>query len=118
MDFTFRRWVALASTLTFIAFMPEASYGQSHRWLTVILIDPKEFGADTHAVREALERENIEARPLWKPMHLQPVFTGCRARGGTVSEALFATGLCLPSGTAMSDQDIRRVCDVILRCCP
>ena len=57
-----------------IEFMPEASYGRSNRWLTVILITPEEFGADREAVRLALESEDIEARPMWKPMHLQPVF--------------------------------------------
>ena len=57
-----------------IEFMPEASYGRSNRWLTVILITPEEFGADREAVRLALEVENIESRPVWKPMHLQPVF--------------------------------------------
>jgi dTDP-4-amino-4,6-dideoxygalactose transaminase len=99
-----------------IAFMPEAPYGQSNRWLTVILIDPAAFGADTHAVREALEQENIEARPVWKPMHMQPVFEGCRVRGGAVGEELFRMGLCLPSGTAMGDDDVARVCAVVLRC--
>ena len=57
-----------------IEFMPEADYGKSNRWLTVILITPEEFGADRETVRLALEAENIEARPVWKPMHLQPVF--------------------------------------------
>ena len=95
-----------------ITFMPEASYGKANRWLTVILIDPAEFGADTNVVREALEQENIEARPVWKPMHMQPVFEGCRVRGGAVAEEFFRMGLCLPSGTAMGDDDIGRVCDV------
>ena len=99
-----------------ITFMPEAPYGKANRWLTVILIDPAEFGADTNVVREALEQENIEARPVWKPMHMQPVFEGCRVRGGAVAEELFRTGLCLPSGTALGDEDIGRVCDVVRRC--
>ncbi len=66
-----------------IEFMPEASYGKSNRWLTVILINPDEFGADRETVRLALEEENIESRPVWKPMHLQPVFQveGSRAEG-------------------------------------
>jgi dTDP-4-amino-4,6-dideoxygalactose transaminase len=97
-----------------VSFMPEPEWSSANRWLTVILIDPKEFGADTHAVREALERENIESRPVWKPMHLQPVFKDCRVRGGAVSEKLFAQGLCLPSGTAMSDEDVQRVVRAIL----
>jgi len=57
-----------------IEFMPEAPYGRSNRWLTVVLINPEEFGTDREKVRLALEEENIEARPVWKPMHLQPVF--------------------------------------------
>ena len=99
-----------------ITFMPEAPYGRANRWLTVILIDPAEFGADTNTVREILERDNIESKPLWKPMHMQPVFEGCRVQGGAVSEDLFCRGLCLPSGTAMIDDDIHRVCENVLRC--
>jgi len=97
-----------------ISFMPEPEWSAANRWLTVVLIDPAEFGVDTHAVRDALERENIESRPVWKPMHLQPVFKDCAVRGGAVSEALFAQGLCLPSGTAMTDADIQRVAEFVL----
>jgi dTDP-4-amino-4,6-dideoxygalactose transaminase len=61
-----------------IEFMPEASYGKSNRWLTVILITPEEFGAAREEIRIELEKQNIESRPVWKPMHLQPVFKGCR----------------------------------------
>ncbi len=96
-----------------IEFMPEAPYGRCTRWLTVILVDPEAFGADREAVRLALEAANIESRPLWKPMHLQPVFQGCRTVGGGVSENLFQRGLCLPSGTAMTDADLARVVEVI-----
>ena len=101
-----------------IEFMPEAPYGRSNRWLTVILITPEEFGADREEVRLALEAENIEARPVWKPMHLQPVFGCAKARvvGGGVSEDLFERGLCLPSGTAMTGEDLARVIDTILNC--
>ncbi len=63
----------------------------------------------------ALEAENIEARPLWKPMHLQPVFKDCRARGGAVSERLFQNGLCLPSGSALAEEELERVCAVVNR---
>jgi dTDP-4-amino-4,6-dideoxygalactose transaminase len=63
----------------------------------------------------ALDAENIEARPLWKPMHLQPVFKGCRVRGGGVSERLFENGLCLPSGSALTEEDLDRVCAVVRR---
>jgi len=100
-----------------ISFMPEAEYGISNRWLTVILISPELFGADREAVRLALEAGNIESRPVWKPMHLQPVFQTthpCRVVGGKVSEDLFTRGLCLPSGTAMTTQDLDRVVHSIL----
>ncbi len=114
-----------------VAFMPQAAHGISTRWLTVILIDPREFGADREAVRLALEEENVESRPVWKPMHRQPVFriTGCdagaapkeaslsswpaRKVGGQVAEELFANGLCLPSGTAMTTADLQRVVKTI-----
>ncbi len=96
-----------------IEFMPEAPYGRSNRWLTVILVTPENFGADREEIRAGLERENIESRPVWKPMHLQPVFKGCRIRGGGVSEDLFRRGLCLPSGTQMTEIDLERVVGVI-----
>lgn len=100
-----------------LTFISEAPTGRCNRWLTVIRINPAQFGATPEQVRLALEAENIEARPVWKPMHLQPVFRSCRIRGGTVSEHLFQGGLCLPSGTAMTTEDIQRVVDII-RTCP
>ncbi len=100
-----------------IEFMPEAPYGKSNCWLTVILVSPEEFGADRETVRLALEAENIESRPIWKPMHLQPVFKDCRVLGGSVSEDLFQRGLCLPSGTQMTEEDLERVAKVIRNCC-
>jgi len=97
-----------------LSFMPEAATGKANRWLTVLLVDAQSFGAGPESLRLALEAENIEARPLWKPMHLQPVFAGCRAFGGSVAEDLFLRGLCLPSGTAMTREDVERVSRVIL----
>jgi dTDP-4-amino-4,6-dideoxygalactose transaminase len=99
-----------------IEFMPEAAYGRCTRWLTVILISPEAFGADREEVRVALESANIEARPVWKPMHLQPVFQHCRVRRGKVSEDLFQRGLCLPSGSAMEANDLERIVAVIRAC--
>ncbi len=100
-----------------ISFMPEAGGCRSNRWLTVAQIDPGVFGADPHAIRNALASANIEARPVWKPMHMQPVFKFCpcwqKERG--VGERLFQCGLCLPSGTAMDDGDLDRICDVVRR---
>jgi pyridoxal phosphate-dependent aminotransferase EpsN len=96
--------------------MPEAPYGRSSRWLTCLTIDPGRFGAGREDVRLALEAEDIEARPVWKPMHLQPVFEGCRVRGGAVSATLFERGLCLPSGSSLEDADRRRVVEVVRAC--
>lgn len=96
-----------------LEFMPEAPYGRSNRWLTVVLVSPGEFGADREQVRQALEAENIEARPIWKPMHLQPVFKGCHMAGGEVCEDLFDRGLCLPSGSSLTDGDLERIAGVI-----
>lgn len=105
------------SDLPGVACMPEAPWGRSTRWLTVITVDPTQFGATREEIRLALEAENIESRPLWKPMHLQPVFQGCEMVGGAVSEALFRDGLCLPSGTAMLPEDLDRVVRVVRACC-
>ncbi len=96
-----------------ITFMPEAPYGKANRWLSCIQVDPRKFGASREDIRLALEAENIEARPVWKPMHLQPVFADCRVRGGIVSEELFDCGLCLPSGSAMTFQELERIVDII-----
>jgi pyridoxal phosphate-dependent aminotransferase EpsN len=96
-----------------IGFMPDADWGRHTRWLTAITIDPKKFGADREAVRVALEAQNIEARPVWKPMHLQPVFSRFEKFGGAVSEDLFAHGLCLPSGSNLTPADLERVVGVI-----
>ncbi len=141
-------YVQALGELPGIEFMPEAEYGRSTRWLTVVLIHPEEFGADREQVRRALEAENIESRPVWKPMHLQPVFKGSDERsvmseqkarfktqdpslnthhssrvthypsrvvGGEVAEYLFERGLCLPSGTAMTEGDLERIAGIIKR---
>ncbi len=96
-----------------VSFMPEAPWGRSNRWLTVVQIDPTEFGANVEDVRLALEAENIEARLVWKPLHLQPVFARCRRRGRIVAEQIFHRGLCLPSGSALTDADLHRVASVV-----
>jgi pyridoxal phosphate-dependent aminotransferase EpsN len=95
-----------------VVFMPEADYGRSTRWLTCLTIDPRITGANREKVRLALEVANIEARPVWKPMHLQPIFKDCRCFGGTVSERLFDQGLCLPSGSNLVTADLDRVIDI------
>jgi dTDP-4-amino-4,6-dideoxygalactose transaminase len=125
----FERYQQLLGDLPGITFMPEAPTGRCNRWLTVILIGDESVvsgqssrsprtsnGVTPESVRLALEAENIESRPVWKPMHLQPVFRNCRVRGGAVSERLFRLGLCLPSGTAMTPSDIERVAGIVRRC--
>jgi pyridoxal phosphate-dependent aminotransferase EpsN len=97
-----------------VTFMPEAEYGTSNAWLTCIVVDPDTFGTDREAVRLALEAEDIEARPLWKPMHLQPIFASHRTFGGDVGARLFERGLCLPSGSALTDDEQDRVVSTIL----
>ena len=97
-----------------LTFMPEAPYGTTNAWLTCMVVDPVAFGADREHIRLALEREDIEARPLWKPMHLQPIFASHQNFGGDVSSRLFELGLCLPSGSALSDEDQDRVVSTIL----
>jgi dTDP-4-amino-4,6-dideoxygalactose transaminase len=89
-------------------FMPEAGYGVSSRWLTCATLDPTPT-ANRDAVCEALAREDIEARPVWKPMHLQPVYRDSPVYGGATAERLFRTGLCLPSGSSLTDADRHRV---------
>jgi pyridoxal phosphate-dependent aminotransferase EpsN len=96
-----------------LTWMPEAPYGRSTRWLSVALIDADAFGATREQVRIALEEQDIESRPVWKPLHLQPLFRGCRSVGGAVSERLFERGLCLPSGSQMTESDVARVAGVI-----
>ena len=86
-------------------------------WLNTILIDPAKTGTDYDTIRLHLDSCNIESRPLWKPMHTQPVFSGAPAYVNGVSEKLFTMGLCLPSGPWVSDEDVERVAREIISCC-
>jgi len=99
-----------------VEFMPEPSYGRATRWLTCLTIDPDKAQIDRDDIMTALEAENIESRPTWKPMHLQPLYKGYEIIGGKVSEQLFKNGLCLPSGTAMGSEDLQRIISIIRRC--
>lgn len=101
------------SSLPGVDFMPEPEEAFSSRWLTCITIAPSDFGASREDVRLALEQENIESRPLWKPMHMQPVFAANPRRAVGFSEGLFENGLCLPSGSSLSPEDLGRVVTVI-----
>ncbi|MEW6212793.1 MAG: aminotransferase class I/II-fold pyridoxal phosphate-dependent enzyme [Acidobacteriota bacterium] len=109
----FELYQSALSDLPGIELMPEADYGRSNRWLTCITIDAKEFGATREEIRLRLEEENIESRPVWKPLHLQPVFSQCRVRGGSVAEDIFERGLCLPSGSSLTEGEIDIVTSMI-----
>jgi pyridoxal phosphate-dependent aminotransferase EpsN len=109
----FEFYVQRLQDLPGIGFMPDAGWGRHTRWLTALTIDPAKFGADREAVRLALEAVNIEARPVWKPMHRQPIFAKYERVGGEVADDLFEHGLCVPSGSNLAQADLERVVDVI-----
>lgn len=113
----FERYRTELSGLPGVSFMPESRIGRTNRWLTVMLFDPNEARTTPDAVRTALEEMAIEARPVWKPMHLQPVFRGAKVLRGNISETLFERGLCLPSGTRMTCEQQSRVIDALKRVC-
>ncbi|WP_250037160.1 aminotransferase class I/II-fold pyridoxal phosphate-dependent enzyme [Paractinoplanes maris] len=106
---TGRHYRAALGDLPGVTFMPVAAYGEANSWLTCLLIDAEQFGASRDRILERLAAQDIEARPTWKPMHLQPVFRDCVMRGGEVCADLFRRGLCLPSGSALTDHDRDRV---------
>lgn len=97
-----------------ITFAPEASWTRSNRWLTCVLIDEGAFGASREEVRIALERDDIEARGLYRPLHEQKPFARSRVKGGVHAEGVFRKALCLPSGSGMTADDIRRVVEGVL----
>jgi dTDP-4-amino-4,6-dideoxygalactose transaminase len=107
----FNRYKMVLQRYTGISFQPEAIGTFSNRWLTAMLIDSysSQYNITQEQVRNILEAENIETRPLWKPLHLQPVFKDAPYYGEGVSEELFNKGICLPSGSNMSVSDIRRI---------
>ena len=92
--------------------MPIDASGTPNWWLTVVTLGP-ELGTTPAAVCAHLETHDIEARPAWKPLHLQPVFAASPMRGGAVAEAVFRDGLCLPSGSALTDADVDRVATIV-----
>ena len=100
--------------LTGVTFQPESEGHFSNRWLTCLTIDPLQSGGITREmVRLALAEAHIESRPLWKPMHLQPIFADAPYFGGKVAESLFDTGLCLPSGSNLETTDLQRIASEI-----
>lgn len=98
-----------------IEFMPEADFGRSTRWLSCITINPAQFGANREQVRLLLAKQLIEARPVWKPLHIQPVFADCECVEGAIAQDLFEHGLCLPSGSNLTTEDLERVIQAITK---
>lgn len=96
-----------------ISFLPEPAGSYSNRWLTTIVVEPSFNGVTREDIRLALEKDNIESRPLWKPMHLQPVFSNSPFYGDGTSEQLFEQGLCLPSGSNLTADSLKRVTRII-----
>lgn len=108
------QYKAALAKLPGIAFMPQPEHGESNAWLSCMVVDAKQFGASRDQLIAALDKENIEARALWKPMHLQPVFADYKCVGGAVAARLFDDGMCLPSGSDLSASDVGRVIDIML----
>lgn len=112
----FARYVAGLADLPGIGFIAEPAWGRANRWLTVVTIDPAPFGMDREGVRRVLQAAGVESRPAWKPLHLQPAFRDAPQAGGATAAALFELGLCLPSGTGMTEGEQARVIDLIRSC--
>ena len=109
----FQRYYDELGMIDGIEFQPELQNSIGNRWLTAIIIDPIKIGKTREDIRLELLKHNIESRPLWKPMHLQPVFNDYESYTNGVSEELFKDGLCLPSDTNMTDEDQDRVISII-----
>jgi dTDP-4-amino-4,6-dideoxygalactose transaminase len=109
----FARYAAALGDVAGVTFQAEAPWGTHTRWLTVMYLDPAAGLPAPHAVAEALAAANIEARPVWRPMHTQPMFAGAERVGGGVAERLYATGLCLPSSSSLGASDQARVVDAL-----
>lgn len=110
----FEYYVKTFSSISDIQFLPEYKDTYANRWLTTILLD-KKSKVSREDIRLALDADNVESRPLWKPMHLQPIFKDAPYYGGKVCEDLFERGLCLPSGSIMENQDLERVSNLVLK---
>ncbi len=110
-----RRYREAFADLAGLVPMPEASYGLSTHWLSCFLVDDAESDASRDELLAALAAADVEARPVWKPMHLQPLYAGCARYGGAVAADLYRRGLCLPSSSSLSPEDQERVVAVVQR---
>jgi len=113
----FQAYADALGTIPGVTFMPEAPWGTHSRWLTTVTLDAA-AGLTPGSISARMELAGIEVRPVWKPMHLQPVFSGCEVVGGAVSERLFREGLCLPSGSNLTATQRDRVIDAFRAACP
>ncbi len=116
----FERYYQELAHIPGIQFMPEMENTRSNRWLTALTLDEQKSGISNHVLLQALAEDNIEARPVWKPLHMQPLFAGVRyyshSEHANVSEQLFKTGICLPSGSNMTEEDQWRVIQCVKNC--
>lgn len=116
----FQRYYTALSGVNGITFMPEPLHMRSTRWLTAMTINPLSCGATVINLMDRLEAENIESRPVWKPLHMQPVFRNCRyyphSAEETVSDRLFENGICLPSGSSLTEDEQCRIIEIIGDC--
>lgn len=111
----FDHYFNMLSLIPGVSFQKEDSNSKSNRWLTCILLDPSKAGHKNEELRIYLETFNIETRPLWKPMHIQPIFKDCPYYGEDIAESLFKNGLCLPSGSNLQDDQIDSVIQKITK---
>jgi pyridoxal phosphate-dependent aminotransferase EpsN len=109
----FERYRAGLADVPGLTPMPEAAYGTATRWLSCFLVEAESFGATRDELIAALADADVEARPVWKPMHLQPLYDHCERHGGAVAAGLYARGVCLPSSSSLSPDDQDRVIQII-----
>ncbi|MCP3774807.1 aminotransferase class I/II-fold pyridoxal phosphate-dependent enzyme [Paenibacillus sp. MZ04-78.2] len=113
----FANYAEALGSMEGIEFMPEASFGQATRWLTALTVDPQAATTTVGDIIQALAEANIESRPVWKPMHLQPLFQGCayypHQEGHSVSDQLFGQGICLPSGSSLTETEQAKVIEIV-----
>jgi pyridoxal phosphate-dependent aminotransferase EpsN len=116
----FQRYYDALVGMDGLTFMPEASFGRSNRWLTVLIVDSEQCGSTTIDIMDALAEQNIEARPVWKPMHLQPLYQKYQYfphhESTSISDKLFAQGICLPSGSNLAVEEQQKIIQIISEC--
>ncbi len=116
----FDKYREALSEIDGLSFMPEASFGRATRWLTALTVDPQRTGTSAAKIISIMSAENIEARPVWKPLHLQPLFDKCKYyphfTKESVSDNLFYQGICLPSGSSLTQEEQQRVINIFKGC--